>query len=108
MRGAGVFNNGMAVPTDIDGVVEQIVDGDGSAVVQKTYLMTGGRCGMKIPYDSAAHGNPADVILNPAANNKAAMIVLGSRSLSEFKGLLLGSISHKISARAECTCVAAK
>jgi nucleotide-binding universal stress UspA family protein len=48
------------------------------------------------------------VILNPAANNKAAMIVLGSRSLSEFKGLLLGSISHKISARAECICVAAK
>ena len=107
MRGAGVFNNGMAVPTGIDGVVEQIVDGDGSAVVLKN-LMTGGRCGMKIPYDSASHGNPADVTLNPAANNKAAMIVLGSRSLSEFKGLLLGSISHKFSARAECTCVAAK
>ena len=107
MRGAGVFNNGMAVPTDIDGVVEQIVDGDGSAVVLKN-LMTGGRCGMKIRYDSAAHGNPADVIRNPAANNKAAMIVLGSRSLSEFKGLLLGTISHKFSARAECTCVAAK
>ena len=107
MRDARVFNNGMAVPTDIDGVVEQIVDGDGSAVVLKN-LMTDGRCGIKIPYDSASHGNPADVTLNPAANNKAAMIVLGSRSLSEFKGLLLGSISHKFSARAECTCVAAK
>ncbi len=53
-------------------------------------------------------GDPADVILDLAASHKAGMIVLGSRGLSDFKGLLLGSISHKISARAECTCVTVK
>ncbi|MDA1100048.1 MAG: universal stress protein [Proteobacteria bacterium] len=53
-------------------------------------------------------GDPADVILDLAASHKAEMIVLGSRGLSDFKGLLLGSISHKISARAECTCVTVK
>jgi len=36
------------------------------------------------------------------------MIVMGSRGLSDFKGLLLGSISHKVSAQAECTCVTVK
>ncbi len=53
-------------------------------------------------------GDPAEIILELAAKNKASMIVMGSRGLSDFKGLLLGSISHKVSAQAECTCVTVK
>lgn len=53
-------------------------------------------------------GEPADMILNVAANKKADMIILGSRGLSDFKGLLLGSVSHKVSAQAECACVTVK
>ncbi|MBC8240624.1 MAG: universal stress protein [Alphaproteobacteria bacterium] len=53
-------------------------------------------------------GDPADVILDLAASNKADMIILGSRGLSDFKGLFLGSISHKVSAQADCTCVTVK
>ena len=36
------------------------------------------------------------------------MIVLGSRGLSDLKGFFLGSVSHKVSSRAECTCVTVK
>lgn len=53
-------------------------------------------------------GDPADVILDLAASNRADMIVLGSRGLSDFKGLFLGSVSHKVSAQADCTCVTVK
>jgi len=53
-------------------------------------------------------GDPAEAILNFAASRKVDMIVLGSRGLSDFKGLLLGSVSHKVSAQADCTCVTVK
>ena len=53
-------------------------------------------------------GDPADVILESAKSKKADMIILGSRGLSDFKGLVLGSVSHKVSAQAECTCVTVK
>lgn len=41
-------------------------------------------------------GDPADQILQAAENNEANLIVIGSRGLSELKGLWLGSVSHKI------------
>lgn len=66
------------------------------------------KAGVKKVVTVITHGDPADVVLNLAASHKAEMIVLGSRGLSDFKGLLLGSISHKISAQAECTCVTVK
>jgi len=66
------------------------------------------KAGVKKVTTVMADGDPADVILDLAASHKAGMIVLGSRGLSDFKGLLLGSISHKVSARAECTCVTVK
>jgi nucleotide-binding universal stress UspA family protein len=53
-------------------------------------------------------GDAADVILECAAKEKAGMIVLGSRGLSDFKGLLLGSVSHKVAARADCACLTVK
>lgn len=59
--------------------------------------------------DTMLHeGDPAEVILDLTVKHKVDMIVLGSRGLSDFKGLLLGSVSHKISAQADCTCVTVK
>lgn len=66
------------------------------------------KAGVKKVTKVVADGDPADAILDLAASQKADMIVLGSRGLSDFKGLLLGSISHKVSARADCTCVTVK
>ncbi len=53
-------------------------------------------------------GDPAEAILDHAGKHKVDMIVMGSRGLSDFKGLFLGSVSHKVSAQAECTCVTVK
>ena len=50
-------------------------------------------------------GSPANVIIDTANNIKADMIVMGSRGLSDLKGMLVGSVSHKVSHLAKCTCV---
>jgi len=52
--------------------------------------------------------DPADAILEAAKREKADMIVLGSRGLGDLKGFFLGSVSHKVGAHAECTCVTVK
>jgi len=36
------------------------------------------------------------------------MIVMGSRGLSDARALFLGSVSHKMTNHAECTCVTVK
>ena len=53
-------------------------------------------------------GNPADTIVRVAKRLQVDMIFLGSRGLSEAKGLLMGSVSHKVAHLAECTCVTVK
>lgn len=53
-------------------------------------------------------GDAADAILECASKQNADMIVLGSRGLSDFKGFFLGSVSHKVSNQAGCTCVTVK
>lgn len=50
-------------------------------------------------------GYPAQKILQYAKKNKVDIIVMGSRGRSDFKGLLLGSVSHRITNLAECTCI---
>ena len=53
-------------------------------------------------------GNPADTILRVAKRLQVDMVVLGSRGLSDAKGMLMGSVSHKVAHLAECTCVTVK
>ena len=43
-----------------------------------------------------------EAIVEIANNEKADLLVLGSRGLSEFKGMLLGSVSHKVLQRSDC------
>ena len=50
-------------------------------------------------------GDPAQAIVKQAEKVGADMIVMGSRGLSDIKGLLLGSVSHKVTYLAHCTCV---
>lgn len=50
-------------------------------------------------------GPTAQRILDYANDNDIDMIVMGSRGLSDISGLLLGSVSHKVSHLANCTCV---
>ncbi len=55
-----------------------------------------------------ADGDPAEIIAGLARDQKADAIVMGSRGLSDIKGLFLGSVSHKVNHLAECTCITVK
>lgn len=55
-----------------------------------------------------AEGDPAETIVGLAKDRKVDAIVMGSRGLSDIRGLFLGSVSHKINHLAECTCITVK
>ncbi len=50
-------------------------------------------------------GDPAHRIVNRALDVDADMIVMGRRGLSELAGLMVGSVSHKVSHLAPCACL---
>jgi nucleotide-binding universal stress UspA family protein len=53
-------------------------------------------------------GDSAEAILEVAGKVGADLIVLGTRGMGELKGLMLGSVSHKVIQFARCSCVAVK
>ena len=53
-------------------------------------------------------GDPASTILSVAKNQGVDLIVMGSRGLGNLKGILLGSVSHKVSQLSQCSCVTVK
>ena len=53
-------------------------------------------------------GDPTDQIIKAAEGSRADLIVMGSRGLGDLKGLLLGSVSHKVASLAPCTCITVK
>ena len=53
-------------------------------------------------------GDPASTIVALADDRKVDAILMGSRGLSDIKGLFLGSVSHKINHLASCTCITVK
>jgi len=55
-----------------------------------------------------ADGDPTPTILHLAKDHSVDAIVMGSRGLGDIQGFLLGSVSHKVSHLAECTCITVK
>ena len=56
-----------------------------------------------IPYTlKVAIGDPADEIIRTASKEEAELIILGSRGLGTIKGVVLGSVSQKVTHNAEC------
>ena len=66
------------------------------------------RAGVTDVHGQTSEGEPARVILDRAASVGADLVVMGTRGLSELKGLLLGSVSHKVLQLAECPCLTIK
>ena len=54
------------------------------------------------------HGDPAHRIIEAARKHGADLIVLGRRGYGDLKGLLLGSVSHKVCQLADCACLTVK
>ena len=61
--------------------------------------------GAKYIETSVIQGDPAETIINYANKVNFDMIVIGSRGLGSFKGLMLGSVSSKVCHAADRTCV---
>jgi nucleotide-binding universal stress UspA family protein len=53
-------------------------------------------------------GPPARTIVQVAKERGADAITMGSRGLGDAEGFFLGSVSHKVSSLAECTCITVK
>lgn len=53
-------------------------------------------------------GDPGDQILRCIDQYKVDCVIMGSRGLSDVKGLFLGSVSHKVANHSACTCIAVK
>jgi nucleotide-binding universal stress UspA family protein len=53
-------------------------------------------------------GEPAAAILARAKREKADLVVIGSRGLGALKGLVLGSVSHKVAQLAKMPCLIVK
>jgi len=53
-------------------------------------------------------GDYANCILEVAKKADADIIVMGRRGLSSLKGFVTGSVSHKVSQRAECSVLTVK
>jgi nucleotide-binding universal stress UspA family protein len=53
-------------------------------------------------------GDFANCILEVAKKVDADIIVMGRRGLSNLKGFVTGSVSHKVSQRAECSVLTVK
>jgi nucleotide-binding universal stress UspA family protein len=69
---------------------------------------TARKAGVKRVETALDGGDPATAILDRAKREKVDMIVLGSRGFGDLKGLLLGSVSHKVASHAHCTCITVK
>ena len=53
-------------------------------------------------------GPPARTIVDVAKQGGADAIAMGSRGLGDAEGFFLGSVSHKVSSLAGCTCITVK
>ena len=79
----------------------------GDAICKSAKARVGSRAGGKVKVVMSS-GAPADTILNAAEGEGADMIVMGSRGLGKFADLMMGSVSHRVSHMAKCTCVTVK
>ena len=64
--------------------------------------------GVARPKTEVKTGNPARVIVAYAERSGVDAIVMGGRGMGDIEGLLLGSVSHKVSSMAKCTCITVK
>ncbi|EIJ41904.1 universal stress protein UspA-like protein [Beggiatoa alba B18LD] len=64
--------------------------------------------GVSLLETKVLEGNPAQKIVEFAESNAIDTIIMGSRGLGTFTGLIQGSVSSKVSHLAKCTCISVK
>jgi len=86
------------------GETDHIVAAIGEIIVQRA-VKRAREVGAKSATGKTVIGDYAESILKAAEDTGADMIVLGSRGLGGVKELLLGSVSHKVTQRADCSVI---
>ena len=76
--------------------------------ILKSAVHKAGNAGLKEVTHSLENGDPATQIINKNNELGADCIVMGSRGLGDWSGLIMGSVSHKVSNHASCTCITVK
>lgn len=100
-------------PPDVDVLVNQAESQDAA---RRAWDLLGQRTLERMGHLAVQHGapriethllqgDPAEEVLKQARSCNADLVVIGSRGLGQLKGLLLGSVSAKISQLAACTCI---
>ena len=99
-RKAGTFVESSPVPQISRATMEAI----GNLVLDDAEALARSRGASRIGR-AIMSGDPAGCILEAARHNHAGFIVMGKRGLGRLAGLLIGSVSQKVSALADCTCI---
>jgi len=85
----------------------QIIEAFGERVVERAIINVR-ELGVPSPKRVILEGDTAHQIVAAANRLGADLIVLGSRGLGPLKGLVMGSVSQKVSEQAHCTCMFVK
>ena len=89
----------VVVPADPEKIEEA-----GHAVLDKSVEIVKAK-GCKLATPVMKTGSPAEVILSAIKSSNADLVVMGRRGLGSLSGLVLGSVSQKVSHDANCTCM---
>lgn len=73
----------------------RLLEEDGKKIIEEAERETK-KCGLKDVQSAIVQGDPANRIIEFAKTEGVDMIAIGSRGLTGMKGILLGSISHKV------------
>jgi len=100
---------------EIEHLIDPVDAGDpakvAQALVRKVLDEAAADAGQRLGREVVTHletGDAANVILRAIEREAADLVVMGSRGLGEIKGLLQGSVSHKIAQLAPCPCLTVK
>jgi nucleotide-binding universal stress UspA family protein len=100
-RKGGTFVESVSPPTWIS---RATVEAIGALVLDDAEALAKSRGATKVRRVIMS-GDPATGILKAAHNSQARFIIMGKRGLGRLTGLLVGSVSQKVSALADCTCI---
>ena len=88
-------------------VDHQVITVMGDAVTARAVTVAKA-AGVKKVSSEILDGDTTDQIIGAASRHGADLIAVGTRGLGPLKGLLMGSVSQKISQHADCACLIIK
>ena len=94
----------MAEVEKIAGARSDVLDFVGKKILSDAEVRAGKKGATKIK-TSLEHGDPATAIMRYAKKRKVDLIVLGTRGLNQVKGMLMGSVSRKVTNLSDVSCL---